>query len=382
MRGALDQVRLSIVIANYNGMGTLPGMLASLKAYPNPLEEIIVVDDGSSDGSVDWLRATHPDIRLVAFEANTGNLAKVRNAGLQAARGTHAFLTDNDIEFLPDCLHRLLEVVVADDRLFCVTPRLVYYARPDVIFQDGNGMHFLALGTGNLRGIKVADAGVPAPFPTCGGGMMLFDLARARQVGGFDPGYMHAWADDGEYQLRGALYGFRCLHVPAAAAMHHAKDHGAGRALGQIHNRFRVLLTFYRARTLLVMLPSLLLFELALIAGSVAHGSAAPMSRLCGAPGTSGVRFGPCAARCRRAARFRTRKSCAAAHSSSRVPCGPVAPCAPRPTSCRSYSTRTGWLRVGCSERALRRACGEWRHLVATARIPLLRHPTRPGTTS
>ena len=53
MRGALDQVRLSIVIANYNGMGTLPGMLASLKAYPYPLEEIIVVDDGSSDGSVD-----------------------------------------------------------------------------------------------------------------------------------------------------------------------------------------------------------------------------------------------------------------------------------------------------------------------------------------
>jgi GT2 family glycosyltransferase len=102
--------------------------------------------------------------------------------------------------------------------------------------------------------------------------MMLFDLVRARQVGGFDPGYMHAWADDGEYQLRGTLYGFRCLHVPAAAAMHHAKDHGAGRALGQIHNRFRVLLTFYRARTLLVLLPSLLLFELALIAGSLAHG--------------------------------------------------------------------------------------------------------------
>jgi len=272
MRGVLNQVRLSIVIANYNGMGTLPGMLASLKAYPYPLEEIIVVDDGSSDGSVDWLRATHPNVRLVAFEANTGNLAQVRNAGLQAAQGTHAFLTDNDIEFLPDCLHRLLEVIVADERVFCVTPRLVYYDRPDVIFQDGNGMHFLALGTGNLRGVKVADAGVPAPFATCGGGMMLFDLARARQVGGFDPGYMHAWADDGEYQLRGTLYGFRCLHVPAAAAMHHAKDHGAGRALGQIHNRFRVLLTFYRARTLLVLLPSLLMFELALISGSIVHG--------------------------------------------------------------------------------------------------------------
>jgi len=272
MEGTRSDVRLSIVIANYNGMGTLPAMLESLKAYPYRYEEIIVVDDGSTDGSAEWLRQNHPDVRLIALEVNTGNLARVRNAGLEAARGTHAFLTDNDIEFLPGCLHELLAVILADERVFCVTPRLLYHDRPDVLFQDGNGMHFLALGTGNSRGVKVADAGVPAPFRTCGGGMMLFDLALAREIGGFDPGYMHAWADDGEYQLRGALYGFKCLNVPAAVAMHHAKDHGAGRALGQVHNRFRVLLTFHRARTLLLLLPSLALFELALMIGSLLHG--------------------------------------------------------------------------------------------------------------
>ena len=59
---------------------------------------------------------------------------------------------------------------------------------------------------------------------------MLFDRARLRDVGGFDPGYMHAWADDNHLQLRGLLYGYECLHVPAAAAAHHAKDHGAERA--------------------------------------------------------------------------------------------------------------------------------------------------------
>jgi GT2 family glycosyltransferase len=265
-------VRLSVVIANYNGMDTLAGMLDSLRKYPLHIEETIVVDDGSTDGSAEWLRRQHPEIRLIALERNTGNLAKVRNAGMEVAQGTHILLTDNDIEFLPGCLHRLLEVIQSDQRVFCVTPRLVYHDRPEVLFQDGNGMHFLALGTGTARGVPVAEAGVPAPFPTCGGGIMLFDRARLRQVGEFDPGYMHAWADDAELQLRGILYGFRCLHVPAAAAKHHAKDHGSRRARGQIYNRFRVLMTFYRKRTLLVLLPSLLVFEIGLLVASVNNG--------------------------------------------------------------------------------------------------------------
>jgi GT2 family glycosyltransferase len=263
---------LSVVIANYNGVGTLPGMLESLRKSLQPIEEIIVVDDGSTDGSREWLRVEHPEVRLIAFERNTGNLAKVRNAGLDAARGTHVFLTDNDVELLPDCLPRLLAVIQADERAFCVTPRLVYHDRPDILFQDGNGMHYLALGTGNRRGVPVAEAGVPPPFRTCGGGLMLFDRSRLREVGGFDPGYMHAWADDSELQLRGVLYGYECLHVPAAAGMHHAKDHGAERARGQIYNRFRVLTTFYRKRTLLTMLPSLLAFESALIVSSFVKG--------------------------------------------------------------------------------------------------------------
>lgn len=272
MTTARGEVLLSVVIANYNGTGTLPGMLESLRKSSHPIEEIIVVDDGSTDRSGEWLRTAHPEIRLIAFERNTGNLAKVRNAGLEAARGTHVFLTDNDVELLPDCLPRLLAVIRADERVFCVTPRLVYHDRPEILFQDGNGMHHLALGTGNRRGVPVAEAGVPAPFRTCGGGLMLFDLSRLREVGGFDPGYMHAWADDNELQLRGVLYGYECLHVPAAAGTHHAKNHGAQRARGQIYNRFRVLTTFYSKRTLLVMLPSLLAFETALIVSSLVNG--------------------------------------------------------------------------------------------------------------
>jgi hypothetical protein len=62
--------------------------------------------------------------------------------------------------------------------------------------------------------------------------------------------------------------------VPAAAATHRAKNHGMERARGQIYNRLRVLATFYRKRTLLLMLPSLLIFEVGLIAAAAMHGFA------------------------------------------------------------------------------------------------------------
>jgi GT2 family glycosyltransferase len=131
-------MRLSVVIVTYNGMDTLPGTLANLRSYPLPIEETIVVDDGSTDGSVEWLRTHAPDVRVIAFPANTGNVALVRNAGLEAASGTHVFLTDNDVELLPGCLERLLGVLQGDEHVFCVTPRLMYHDRPDVLFQDGN----------------------------------------------------------------------------------------------------------------------------------------------------------------------------------------------------------------------------------------------------
>lgn len=101
---------------------------------------------------------------------------------------------------------------------------------------------------------------------------MLFDRDRLAEVGAFDEGYLHAWADDAELQLRGALFGFRCLHVPGAVCLHDAKDHGNSRAEGQIYNRLRLLFTLGQGRSLLVMAPSLVLFEINLLMAALLQG--------------------------------------------------------------------------------------------------------------
>lgn len=101
---------------------------------------------------------------------------------------------------------------------------------------------------------------------------MLFDRDRLAKVGAFDEGYLHAWADDAELQLRGALFGFRCLHVPGAVCLHDAKDHGKSRAEGQVYNRLRLLFTLGQRRSLLVMAPSLVLFEINLLMAALLQG--------------------------------------------------------------------------------------------------------------
>jgi GT2 family glycosyltransferase len=271
--------RLSAVISNYNGMDTLPSTIHSLVNYPLELEEIIVVDDGSTDESVGWLRQHHPEVRVIEMGRNTANLGLVRNCGLRAATGTHVFLTDNDIELLGPMprgtagrdARRPAGFLRDPAARLSRRPRHGLPGRPQACISSP-WRTTAPPGTASRRGATLAEAGTPPPFMTCGGGIMMLDIALAREIGLFDEGYVHGWGDDGELQLRGILYGYKCLHAAAAMCTHDAQQHGTKRAFGQVHNRFRVFLTFYRARTLLVLAPSLLIFESLLLAASIAGG--------------------------------------------------------------------------------------------------------------
>ena len=176
-------IRLSVVIVNFNGMATLPALISSLRQYPMDFLEIIVADDGSTDDSVRWLKSACTDVRIVELGYNSGNVGQVRNAGLRVARGTHVFLPDNDIQLLPGCLHPLLNVMLADPDVFCVTPRLVHRENQEVIYQDGNHIHILALSMGANRGAEVSSIPSDQPFRTCGGGIMLLDMNKTTEIG-------------------------------------------------------------------------------------------------------------------------------------------------------------------------------------------------------
>jgi hypothetical protein len=260
---------VSVVITNYNGRGVLESTLRALVDLGLDESRIILVDDGSSDDSVAWMAAEYPRAQVVAFDQNTRRLNTVRNRGLRAAPTRYVFLIDNDITVLPGCIDELMRVMRSRPGTLCCTPRLLHRDAPDRIFQDGARLHFLGLSSGQRRDVPAAEHPAGEPVETFGGGVMLIDRDLAGDIGCFDECYALSWADDGEFQLRGRMVGFRALHVPAATCLHLRRPRGRARVYGQLYNRYRLIATCYAARTLVLLAPALLAFELALTVASL-----------------------------------------------------------------------------------------------------------------
>lgn len=267
-----DRPDITAVVTNYNGMDCLDRTLSSLAHYASTFAEIIVVDDGSTDGSCEYIRTHFPQVRLIPLERNTANLAVVRNTGLKAAATRYVYLTDNDIVLRPGCVERLFHTLTSVPRAFSVTPRLFDQDHPEVVYQSGNAMHYLGVSVGSQRGTSAAFSS-PKIRHSMGGGIMLLDLHAVRELGYFDTGYVHGWADDAELHLRGQLAGYESLHDPVAEAEVKVRSHGTRRALGQYHNRLRLIFTTYAGSSLLALSPVLTVFEGMLLLSAVVCGT-------------------------------------------------------------------------------------------------------------
>lgn len=254
----------TIAVINFNGMKVLPATLAALERIPDEGLHIMVCDNGSTDGSREWLAREYPHLD-VRHTADDGDVQRVRSYALANAETRYLMLLDNDLVLEPDCPARLLEALQAGDDVLATTPRMLYIERPEVIHNDVGRVHFLAVSGRSERGRTVQE--VPpsdAPQRTVPGGIAMIDRERAARVGEFDDHYDFAWADDAHFYMRGAIAGLRSLHVATATSYHPVPAHGLRRAEGQIHNRYRFILTMYAGRTLVLLGPPLLLFELAL----------------------------------------------------------------------------------------------------------------------
>ena len=102
---------ITIVIPNYNGMRYLPGCLESLGGQTDQDFEVLMIDNGSTDGSVEWVRAHYPSVKIRAYYRNTG-FCRAVNAGIRISRAQYVLLLNNDVVCDPEMvsfLHRAME---------------------------------------------------------------------------------------------------------------------------------------------------------------------------------------------------------------------------------------------------------------------------------
>jgi GT2 family glycosyltransferase len=273
---------VSAVVVSYNGGDRLLNTLQALHDQAVPLSAVIVVDNHSDDGTPRRIRERFPGVQVVDMGANVG-LPAARNAGLRRAATDLVLMMDHDVYVDPECVERLVQRH-RDDGAAVVCPRVRLVPERDVVQTDGAETHFV--GTMVLRHAYRPAADLPTaatPVGACIGACMLLDRTRALAAGGFDEAYFF-YFEDHEFGLRMRSLGHDVVCEPAAVVYH---DRGAGtpglafrgrgayparRAYITIRNRVLTLLIHYRLRTLVVLAPTLVLYELASLALAVRQG--------------------------------------------------------------------------------------------------------------
>jgi GT2 family glycosyltransferase len=119
---------VSVVVVNLNGRRFLDGLMASLEVQDYEPFEIILVDNGSSDDSVDFVRETFPDVKVIALPDNVG-FAQGNNVGIDAATGQHIVVLNNDTVVEPPWLRHLVEEAESSSDIGAVCSKVVF-ARP------------------------------------------------------------------------------------------------------------------------------------------------------------------------------------------------------------------------------------------------------------
>jgi hypothetical protein len=253
-------IKASIVIPNWNGKHFLKTCLDSLSIQTFKDFEIVIVDNGSTDGSVGFLKENYPDVRVVRFPENRGFSVAV-NEGIKASKGEYIALLNNDTEVDSKWLE---ELVNALDRYpeagFCASKMLNYYRR-NIVDTAGDG--FSRYGLAFKRGGRKEDGQEYSReenlFGACAGAAIyrkkLFD-----EIGLFDEDFF-AYLEDADLSFRAQLKGFRCLYVPTAVVYHMmggtsgGKGYSFKRMAGKVVNKLFVLIKNMPARLFFKNLP-------------------------------------------------------------------------------------------------------------------------------
>lgn len=226
----------SIIIANWNGRHLLEQFLPSVLDAIRDCDEVIVVDNGSSDGSVDLLKTQFPQVRLIALPRNYG-FSVANNIGALAAKHEIIVLLNNDMKPEKGFLEPMLEHF-DDPNVFAVSAKLLRFdGSPD--FANRNR---LAISGGFISVVWEQDEEklrLPERQFHAPGGGSAFDRKKFLALGGFDPIFSPAYFEDVDLSLRALQNGWRIIYEPRSIVWH------LGAQTGRIRPRwFFELLSF------------------------------------------------------------------------------------------------------------------------------------------
>ena len=227
------KIGVSVVIPNWNGKKllerNLPPLIKAMDYYGGEYE-IIVVDDGSVDGSPQFLKGNYPSIRVIRLERNRG-FPIAANRGVGAAIHDLVLLLNSDIRVERNFLLPLLSYF-DKERTFAVST---------AIMKDKNTVvtrpYVLEFKYGFLREVLATEKNGPSLASGASGGRALFDRKKFMQLGGFDKIYSPFYYEDMDLSYNAWKNGFRMYYEPQSI-VHHARQATIGKAFSKGYIKF------------------------------------------------------------------------------------------------------------------------------------------------
>jgi len=214
---------VSAVIVSWNQRRFLDGCLDALRGQQYPHLDITVVDNGSTDGSPEWVAQHYPSVSLLGLATNLG-FAHAFNQGARHARGGLVLSLNPDVIPLPNFIAEMVCAIAAESRVGMVAPKLLRADNPALL--DSTGLFIDRRRRPYDRGQGEVDRGqydtLFDVFGACGAAALyrralLEDLAMDGQY--FDEGFF-AYCEDADLAWRAQLRGWRCRYAPQAIATH------------------------------------------------------------------------------------------------------------------------------------------------------------------
>lgn len=258
---------IEIIIPNWNGKEMLEHCLVSLRRQVFSNFRVIVVDNGSKDGSIQLLRDTFPEVKIIELLYNTGFCVAV-NKGIEASRAPWLLLLNNDMEVATDCLENLRLAMERYPGCDVFALKMLNYHQRDFI--DGAGDAVLRGGVGYRLGTMERDGekyqGDRESFGACAGAALYHRDVFAK-IGLFDTDFF-AYLEDVDLNMRARRHGLRCMYI-AGSKVFHIGSASSGSKINRLtvrlstRNNLHVIAKNYPLLVLLRFFPAIVVYQFA-----------------------------------------------------------------------------------------------------------------------
>lgn len=217
------QPSVSIIVLNWNGAKDTIECLDSLKKINYPNYRIIVVDNGSTDGSPEAIRKEFPYVTLIKNKENLG-CPEGMNTGIRKAKSKYVLLLNNDIVVDRNFLKELVKVAESDEKIAIAGPKIYYHHEPNKIWFAGGTLDLKSWRTQTITsiGINEIDKGQFDNVRECSyitGCCMLVRMSIIKKVGLMDS-FLFVYGDDVDWSARMTIAGYKLVYVPEAKIWH------------------------------------------------------------------------------------------------------------------------------------------------------------------